>query len=101
MNKLIIDTTTKELIKINLLTDRECYGKEIGQRFGSQVLLSGIQDIISEAGIELHDLTEIEVSNGPGSFTGIRVGVSVANALAYALGIKVNGKQIETDLRYN
>lgn len=39
------------------------------------------------------DIKEIKVNIGPGSFTGIRVGVSVANALAWSLGIKVNGKK--------
>ena len=45
-------------------------------------------------------LEGIEVETGPGSFTGLRVGVSVANALGYSLGIPVNGKKIETELRY-
>ncbi|MFH1536127.1 MAG: hypothetical protein ABIC96_03620 [Patescibacteria group bacterium] len=42
----------------------------------------------------------IEVETGPGSFTGLRVGVSVANALGFALNIPVNGKKMETDLVY-
>ena len=43
---------------------------------------------------------EIEVDRGPGSYTGIRVGVSVANALGFALNIPVNGKKMETSLKY-
>ena len=41
----------------------------------------------------LEDLTEIEVETGPGSFTGLRVGISVANALGWALKIPVNDKK--------
>ena len=40
----------------------------------------------------LKDISEIKVETGPGSFTGLRVGVAVANALAWGLGIKVNNK---------
>ena len=42
----------------------------------------------------LEDLKKIIVVNGPGSFTGLRVGVAVANTLAYLLGTELYG--IET-----
>ena len=38
-------------------------------------------------------LTGIEVFKGPGSFTGLRVGVAIANALGAAMDIPVNGKK--------
>lgn len=41
---------------------------------------------------ELHDLTGVVVYEGPGSFTGLRIGISVANALAYGLPIPVSGQ---------
>ncbi len=50
--------------------------------------------------IDWEVLEGIEVETGPGSFTGLRVGVSVANALGFSLGLKVNGKKMETDLIY-
>ncbi len=52
----------------------------------SQVLLMLIQELLSEAHIQLKDLSGIAVVNGPGSFVGVRLGVSVAQGLAYALG---------------
>ena len=64
-------------------------------KFGSQVLLSLIKKIVDTS-----DIKGIEVETGPGSFTGLRVGVSVANALGFALNIPVNGKKIETELNY-
>lgn len=68
--------------------------------YGSQVLLPLIEKILKKNNLEFKDLEGIEVSTGPGSFTGLRVGVSVANALGYSLGIPVNGKKIETELTY-
>lgn len=46
-----------------------------------------IEEIIREAGIRFNDLNAIAVSQGPGSYTGLRIGVSAAKGLCYALSI--------------
>ncbi len=46
-----------------------------------------IEQSIKEAGISYHDLSAIAVSQGPGSYTGLRIGVSAAKGLCYALNI--------------
>lgn len=46
-----------------------------------------IEEIINEAGISLNDLSAVAVSQGPGSYTGLRIGVSTAKGLCYALSI--------------
>jgi tRNA threonylcarbamoyladenosine biosynthesis protein TsaB len=61
---------------------------------GSQVILASIQKILEKKGKSLKDITAIEVYEGPGSYTGRRVGASIANTLAYALGVRVNGKSL-------
>lgn len=65
----------------------------------SQDLLSGIDDLILQIGIKKSDLSLIAVSNGPGSLTGIRVGISVGMGLAFALGIKCVGLSLLEALR--
>jgi tRNA threonylcarbamoyladenosine biosynthesis protein TsaB len=51
-----------------------------------QNLTPQIEQVLSDAEITIDDLSAIAVANGPGSFTGIRIGVSTARALAQAWG---------------
>lgn len=46
-----------------------------------------IEEVLREAGREMRDLDAVAVSMGPGSYTGLRIGVSVAKGICYALGI--------------
>jgi tRNA threonylcarbamoyladenosine biosynthesis protein TsaB len=52
----------------------------------SENLTVFIQTVIKEAGLELKDLSAISVASGPGSYTGLRIGVSTAKGLCYSLG---------------
>ena len=56
-----------------------------------QNLMPMVDTILSKRGLKIDDLTYIAVSEGPGSFTGIRIGVSSARALAQALGLETIG----------
>ena len=53
-----------------------------------------INEILKDAGIKASDLDAVAVSKGPGSYTGLRIGVSVAKGIAYAASIPLIG--IET-----
>ncbi len=92
--KLYIDTTDAEEIIIKV-GDQEYQTKARENK--SQKLLAFIEESLKKSGKDLSDISEIEVNTGPGSYTGIRVGASVAQALAWSLGIKVNNKNIRED----
>lgn len=98
---LYINTKDQKQVEVSLKKDGEVIGTLSEQNeFGSQVLLPLIEKILKKNNLEFKDLTGVEVETGPGSFVGLRVGVSVANALGFALNIPVNEKKIETDLIY-
>lgn len=59
-----------------------------------QDVLGAIIEILEAKSKAVDDISEIEVVIGPGSFTGLRVGVSIANALGFALGVSVNSKKV-------
>jgi tRNA threonylcarbamoyladenosine biosynthesis protein TsaB len=61
--------------------------KEIAGKTYSAQLVPTIQQILEEQKVRLEDLEAVVVVHGPGSFTGVRIGVSTAKALAEALSI--------------
>ena len=103
---MILYINTKEQNKISVALKNK--GKVIKSlsaknKFGSQVLLPLIVKILNCADtskVYIRNIRNIEMETGHGSFTGLRVGVSVANALGFALNIPVNNKKIETNLLY-
>ena len=60
-------------------------------RTHSETLLSHIEGALSFAGVERSALTGVAVSIGPGSFTGLRIGLATVKAIAYGLGIPLVG----------
>ncbi len=96
MNKLIIDTTDNKKTTIKLKTERKTDIIAEGNIPKSQTALILIDKILKRNKLNPTEIEEIEVNTGPGSFTGTRVGVAIANALGFGLNIKVNGKKSKT-----
>ena len=89
MYSLFIDTHSS-LITVALINEHEilkCEQESINSH--SIYLLPMIDELISKNNLKMSDLKEILVVNGPGSFTGIRIGLSVAKTLAYCLNIPI------------
>lgn len=91
---LFIDTSAIDTARVRLVIDGKSFQKVRESRtLKSQTLLPLIEELLNEHHVKLSDITEIEVHIGSGSFTGVRVGCSVANALGLLLHIPVNGKR--------
>jgi tRNA threonylcarbamoyladenosine biosynthesis protein TsaB len=84
-----IDTSTEMLVLglrhgTTLSDATELAGREQGQR-----ILPAIVSLLEKAGVAMNDLDGIVFGQGPGSFTGLRIGVGVVQGLAYGLRIPV------------
>ena len=86
---LNIETATKNCSVALAKDGKTIVCKEIAEEGYSHAerLHVFIEEVIKEAGITLNDLSAIAVSQGPGSYTGLRIGVSAAKGLCYALNI--------------
>ncbi|MCL4338760.1 tRNA (adenosine(37)-N6)-threonylcarbamoyltransferase complex dimerization subunit type 1 TsaB [Patescibacteria group bacterium] len=92
---LYIDTSDNKETVVGLLTKGKKYqiSKKTENTWISQSLLPLIRKILTSHQMAFSDINGIEVVRGPGSFTGLRVGVAVANALGKLLDIPVNGSK--------
>lgn len=99
---LHINTKNPKVVTVALKKDGEVVESLSEENiYGSQVLLPLIIKLLRTTNNELRTLKGIEVEEGPGSFTGLRVGASVAQALGFALNIPVNGELNKpVDLQY-
>jgi tRNA threonylcarbamoyladenosine biosynthesis protein TsaB len=86
---LNIETATKNCSVALAKKGKTILCKEIAEEGYSHAerLHVFIEEIIKEAGITFQDLIAIAVSQGPGSYTGLRIGVSAAKGLCFALDI--------------
>lgn len=86
---LNIETATKNCSVSLAKNGQTILCKEIAEQGYSHAekLHVFIEEIINEAKISFSDLSAIAVSQGPGSYTGLRIGVSAAKGLCYALSI--------------
>ncbi len=71
------------------------------QKTHSQVIMPICKDIIAQAGKNMSDIDIIAVANGPGSYTGLRIGVASVKAMCFALGCKCCGVSTLEGLAHN
>lgn len=90
MYSLLIDTHDKDIVEA-LYKDGSLLASSIktSERHHSDYTMSLLDNLLKDSKITVHDLNEIIVVNGPGSFTGVRLGVTIAKSLAYTLNIPI------------
>ncbi len=71
------------------------------KRAHSQILLPMVKDMLAETGHTVQDADVFAAANGPGSYTGLRIGVSAMQALAFAGGKKCAGISSLEGLAWN
>lgn len=100
---LSINTAT-EYVSIAIYDQNKNISQEISwesYRTQSKELLPKIDKLLNKNNFKLSDLSAIAVNIGPGSYTGLRVGVSVANSLAWSLDIPIIGSKNSDNLSEN
>lgn len=88
---LAFDTSTS-ILSVALLKGDKLYHKKDTRPFGhAEKLMPLIDEILGETDSNIQDVETILVSLGPGSFTGIRIGIATALGLEVSLGCQVFG----------
>lgn len=92
MRTLVIDTSTATLC-LAIMEGGICVveSSEHVERRHSDRLLPAIEALLAEAQLTLQHVQHIAVGQGPGSYTGVRIGVTAAKTLAWTLGVPLSG----------
>jgi len=87
MAKILLIETATAVCSVALSVDGKIrfLKEEIGLNLHASNLTLFIEDVVSKSDLKFSDLDAVAVSKGPGSYTGLRIGVSTAKGLCYAL----------------
>ena len=86
--KIYINTAERKEKKVSLVEIIDGEEKVISTKSGEIDVVSSIKDLLSENSLSLEDVSEFVPNLGPGSFTGLKIGVTISNVLNKALGRK-------------
>ncbi len=88
MNNLIIDCSAG--MSLYVLKDEKIFSFiDENEKRHTDDLLVALDDLINKAGLKISDINNIGVCVGPGSFTGVRVAISICKGLSIAVNAKV------------
>ena len=86
--KIRIDSTDRYKKSVKLVRIHKGEEKEVSEREGDIDIVAEIAGILGEQKLKAKDITEYESNPGPGSFTGLKIGTTIANVFNWALGKK-------------
>jgi len=84
MYKIYIDTSKRFEKSVKLLRNEV----KVDSRFGDIDIVFSLKALLDAHDLKIQDIADINVNPGPGSFTGLKVGVTIANVLNWSLGRK-------------
>ncbi len=88
---LALDTAT-ENCSVALIVNGKLYARsEIAPRDHTKKVLPMVDDVLKEANITLKELDALAFGRGPGSFTGVRIGIGIAQGLAFGADLPMIG----------
>lgn len=94
---LHIDTTDHNGVAVTIKCEEKTFSvKKETTSWASQILLPAIEDLMKKNSLIWKDISSVMVEHGPGSYTGIRVGIAVAQTISWLLDIPLNGKKNNT-----
>lgn len=86
---LCIDTALSTCSVALKIDGSVCFSENTKHNSASEQLNGLIEDVITQASIKLKNIDAVAISNGPGSYTGLRIGAATAKGLAYSLSIPI------------
>jgi len=86
--KIYIDSSKRDVRKVSLLEYVGDAEKELDFIEGSIDIVGAVKDLLKRNNLDLKDISEFVPMPGPGSFTGLKVGVTIANMFNWLLGRK-------------
>lgn len=101
MNVLAIDTSN-QIMGVAIVKDNILIGEFVTNltKNHSVRLMPAINQLMDDTSMKPDQLDEIVVAKGPGSFTGVRIGLATAKAMAWSLGIPIKGVSSLETLAY-
>ncbi|OEE31135.1 tRNA N6-adenosine(37)-N6-threonylcarbamoyltransferase complex dimerization subunit TsaB [Vibrio genomosp. F10 str. ZF-129] len=88
---LALDTATENCSVALIVGERVFARSEVAPRDHTKKILPMVDDVLKEAGLTLGDVDALAFGRGPGSFTGVRIGIGIAQGLAFGADLPMIG----------
>ncbi|MFV0575635.1 MAG: tRNA (adenosine(37)-N6)-threonylcarbamoyltransferase complex dimerization subunit type 1 TsaB [Vibrio sp.] len=88
---LALDTSTENCSVALMIGDQIITRSEVAPRDHTKKILPMVDEVLKEAGVTLQELDALAFGRGPGSFTGVRIGIGIAQGLAFGAELPMIG----------